>query len=294
MRARSTLVLLAVFLILLGGYFAGNLLERRKESARERDKKLFIVSDPESIDEILAEGGSKYSFTLVREGEQWKIGVYDALPSFVENLFSSIQEARILSVAADSLENMDRYGMGEGRGTELTLKSENKPVFHIKVGFVDTRPQTYYAVRDNDARIYRVEGLHGNLFYDELRSALVERAERDGISSVKIVKGKSVLTVKKNNDVWLVNGRRAKQQSIDDFLNRVSKITADAFPSEGEEFSAPDSLIEIVSQNATATLSVGVREAGKWHTVKNSRGVPYILGQGTYEKIFPEPKFFFE
>lgn len=294
MKKHSTLILLLVFAVLAGAIAIQYAVGRNVQKELSERRPLFRVN-PEDITVIEVERGEN-TFVINKSVEQWKIGTYDAIPSFIENVFSAIDSANIVSVAADTLEKKAEFGLSENDRTvtTFTFRKGVNVLGTYTAGIVNGRDgEVYYVIRDGENSIYRVNGLYGNLFYDELRSALAEKSEKDAITKVVVTTKTSKLEAEKKENVWYVNKRIAKTEKIDDFLNRVSRITADGFIAENDPAQAFDTMLAIHTKDAVLTLELGTKIPNTLYYLKNSQGVVYLLAEPAKQKLIRDYNYFF-
>lgn len=295
MNKKFTYIILGIFLILVAGiYFKGSIDEYMYK--RYENSKIFLkVASFDNINIIEVKQGQK-NFILKKEGEEWLLDGYPALPSFIKNIKSAVLGARVESIASNNLENLDQFGLDKDRARTFIFKENDKKIVEFTAGFFSGKAQSekYFAIREGENKVLSIDGLHGNLFYDELRSALIQGIERDKITKVTITQGKKKIVLLKDGDAWKVNNIKAQQSSVDDFLNRVSKVSAQLYYQESidKNFNAFDSSLEVVAENITHTLQVGVKDAGNLYYVKNDRGLIFLIDNETKKKIFQDVKFF--
>lgn len=291
-KRKFTLFLLLIFFALVAIYAGQKLFASYQKQKLLGSKTLVSIKNPEDINTIEVMGPN-YNFVIKKTAPgTWMIGPYEAVPSFIEQMLDAVRNTRILAYVSSTLENADKFQLSEKTSVNFVLKKDGIILDEFRAAVKPERTgDGFYVIRKGEKKIALSEDLGGSLFYEELRSALAEKTAREKISRVVITRGKEKIEIKKENDAWLVNGRKARSEKIDDFLNYVSKIVADGFP-EAERDIAYDTKIEITADGKTSAVEIGKKPEDTLYTLKNSQGVVYLITEKTYGNLAHDAKFF--
>lgn len=287
MHKKTTYILAIIFIVLVAGYF----LQKNKESYEEKkmiEGKDLIVFNPDEANIIDIKMPDK-SILLEKKNAAWFIGKYSVIESDVEGLLADLKNATVVAIAAKNLDRKEEFGLGSDKAQEFIVKDNSGVLGKITFGVKDFNSGVVYAIRDNDKKILNVKNFRASNLERQWISLLVDKTEKIEVKKIETTVGGKKTVVEKVGDIWKVHWWKANQDKVDDFLNRVTKITAIQVPSEGETFSNFDTKIAIFAPTPTSTpkiLEIGKKdEKGEEYYIKNSEGLLFILDKETRDNL---------
>ena len=231
-RQSNTYILLFLFIALAGAFGYQKITEKTRAREILLEKKIVNFNDIRSINTIeVLKNGEAISFR--KDNEIWKIGKYPIIPLHIQELLNNIQEASALSVVSKDLKNFENFGLQEEKAQEFIFRDGDKILGSFTAGLKD---QNVYIIKEKQKRVLFISGFSAYILDSPWVSMLVDSFPKESIKKITIKEKDATILIEKDKDTWKVNGKIANNNKIEDFLNRISKITAVAIPKEEEDF----------------------------------------------------------
>jgi hypothetical protein len=152
-----------------------NDLRKQPSDLRDQTVAKFEVRDVSEI-AVTAPGGS---VTLKKEGTNWRITGDNATAAdndVVDRLLRDLKEARVETFLADKAEDLDSYGLSEGKRRVVTLKKANGDALsQVTLGAADDKGGAVYAMRGSYPAVL---GLKKEGYLDKLAAGRVAFLDR--------------------------------------------------------------------------------------------------------------------
>ena len=237
MRPKTTLILLAVFIVL----FALVYFFEIKGKGEEETEEMLVDMAPEDVQKIVFKKEGE-TITFQRDGEDWlitepleaKADKYE-----VDRLADDFSELRIERVVEEVPEDLDKYGIPQ---KELTLhyKDKEQPL-RIQIGSENPLDNTFFAKREDETRVVLIPSslkslLDKGLFDFRLKD--IFKFETDDVKGVKLKAGGIQWRALKKDEEWYLKRpleSLAQESKIDGILSSLSNLKAKEFISEQKQ-----------------------------------------------------------
>jgi hypothetical protein len=156
LKYRSTLIYLALAVLLVAFYFYETRKEEKKKSAEEETKTLFSAKPEEVTRLVLRSGDQEMRFE--KKGEAWEIlhPVRSGVDSFaLSRLLTRLTGLKSLRVIAENPKDLSEFGL-HAPDAALTFRAGDKDNT-LLIGTVSPIEKGYYAAK-GDGKVYFISG----------------------------------------------------------------------------------------------------------------------------------------
>lgn len=163
MTQKTTLTLLGILLLVVGGYVANLLVNKASESVGVSNKEIIADFNAADITKITLQKGAEAAIVLAKNNDAWQIASVDnaaADSAAVGQLLSMLEDVKIQTIIARQLDEAVQYGLDQAQRIHITLSTGENTVAELLVGKVGSAPRTFYAAKPNDSNIYLVDGTY--------------------------------------------------------------------------------------------------------------------------------------
>lgn len=240
MKFRTTLILLAVFVILLAVVFFFEMRNPKKEDAGEK-----LVSLPSDDVEKIIFSKDGQTIQFQKEGEDWlitspleaKADKYE-----VDQLADDFSDLKIERVIEEEPSDLEKYGIPQ-KEVELYYKGREEPL-KILIGMENPLDHTFFAKRADETKVVLIPSLLKSLLEKKLfdfRQKDIFRFETDQAKSIQLRANDIQWEAEKKDEDWFLIrpvDALAQKSGINDILHALSNLKAEEFVSEdknGEE-----------------------------------------------------------
>ncbi|MEI6668327.1 MAG: DUF4340 domain-containing protein [Acidobacteriota bacterium] len=313
---RSTFILLAVFLGLLGYvYFVGEKKPVGKDAGDPKQKVFAVEAD--KIEELRVKGAKGEPTVLKKVGGAW---------TMVEPAQTRADETEVTSIATNlaSLENqrvvddnptdIAQYGLATPRVDVAFRKVGDKDVTRLLVGEKTPTGADMYAKLPSEKRVFLISSFLDGTFNRssfDLRDKKVLVFDREKASALEIVSKDGPVTLSLTNARWQLTKpltTRVDASAVDGALSRIqtaqmkSLVAAEVADKDLGTYGLdkPEVTITVVAGSARATLAIGkAAEGGTLYARDLSRPMVFtveaVLGNELKKKADDyRPKDLFE
>ena len=278
-------MLFAIFIVLIAGYF----IQKGFQGVSEKEmlaQKSLVAFDSSQADIIEIQKPGK-TFTISKKDSVWYVGKYPAIENQVKTLLDGVKDAVVVAMVSNTLDQAGEFGLGSEKAQTFTFRSGGKILGKITLGLKDPNSEMAYAIKEGDRKIYGIKNFSIANLDGEWISMLIDKTDKAEIQKIEIDENGRKMNVEKAGAEWTVNGRKANQAKVDDFLNFISTITAASLPEESEIFSNLDSKITITASSTEKILEFGKKDdTGSYYYVKNPQGLLFIVDKDTRDELF--------
>ena len=234
MKFKTTLILLAIFLVLLAAVF---FFELRGPGKEDTGEKLVSLSSDDVEKIVFKQDGQTIQFN--RQGEDWlitspleaKADKYE-----VNRLADDFSNLKIERIIEETSPDLEKYGIPQ-KELELHYKGQEEPV-KILIGMENPLDQTFFAKRADETRVVLIPSLLKSLLDKSLfdfRQKDIFRFETDQAKAIKLKANEIRWEAEKKDEDWFllqpVNAL-AQKSRINDILYALSNLKAEEFVSE--------------------------------------------------------------
>jgi hypothetical protein len=234
MKFRTTLVLLAAFVVLLAAVY---FFELKNPGEKDTQGKLVSLSSDDVERIVFKQDGQIIRFQ--REGQDWSITSpleAKADKYEVDRLADDFSDLKIERVVEEAPPDLDKYGIPQ-KEVELYYKGQENPV-KILIGMENPLDKSFFAKRADEARVVLIPSLLKSLLEKNIfdfRQKNVFRFETDQAKTIKLRLKETQWEAEKKDDDWfLVHpvSALAQKSRITDILSSLSNLKAKEFVSE--------------------------------------------------------------
>ena len=245
----SIRTLAAVFVVLLAivliGIFSGN---QKKSRSFKSDLAVFDTAQVSQIIVYPKSGGELITFK--KRGNNWQVSeageTCNADNDQVRNMLITVSELKAKRLAGKGKEYWDKYEVTDSLGTRVKLSGGKKALADVYVGkFSYTQPpqsanpyqrqqgtMTSFVRLNNDKDVYAVDGYLAIMFNRKIkdyRDSKVLKVPKNSIEQITINQPDGVITIVKNDSVWMVDGLMADSTAMEDYLSELSFVRSTDF-----------------------------------------------------------------
>ncbi|HRD02321.1 MAG TPA: DUF4340 domain-containing protein [Candidatus Saccharicenans sp.] len=239
MKFKTTIILLIVFILVLGGVLLVEHKSKQAKGKKEKEEMLtdFQVSD---VEKLQLTGPGQTSITIKKdEQDNWQIIeplVAQADSYEVNSLLETLASLRIEHVVDSQPADLKEYGFTQ-KEIKIWLKEQNEPVV-ILTGMDSPLDGTLYARRGDESKVVLLPGyvkssLDKNLF--DLRNKQIIEFDPNEVQSIEFRSKEIAWKLAKKEDGWyLVSPVEALASSsrVDSMLYSISTIKAKDYLAE--------------------------------------------------------------
>ena len=239
---------------------------------------------------------------LVKTDEDWKLEDEQGFPvdpELVKKTLESIAELkRANNVVSHNPENQALFEVDPNKGIEIKVSDQDKKILaNFLVGKTGPDFMSTYLRQANSDEVLLCEGYH-------LRSSFtrkpknwydlnITKLSQDQIEKIEINQEKKKLTLKKDQDAWLLidpNQSPAKKNLADDMANTVARLRASDLlkPDTLEEYELAPPKKQIVvslSDGSEKIIDIGKKNDENQYYVKAEKDVVYLIAQYNVNKL---------
>ena len=235
----KTTIVIAVLLILLGGYaywfeYKGG---QKKEEQKEKEKTLFEVKK-EDVTQIQIEGIDPKPVILAPSGKDaWTLTQplqARADQGTVDRILSAFEKLKYKEVIEEQPKDLSSYELDKPKLTiKLNLKGNAQRA--ISIGAKNPIDNVYYIKANNDPRVYLAEGTLGDLSSItllDLRDKKLTDFSSEKVESVSMKTAQLDLQFKKENGVWKILKpvqSTASDSEVTSLLSSLENLRATSF-----------------------------------------------------------------
>ncbi len=235
MKFKTTIILLAVFLVLLAFVL---FFEFKGKGEKDEEEKLVALSSDDVQKIIFKKEDEAITFQKDEKGEwiiteplEAKADKYE-----VDRFADDFSDLRIERVVEEEPEELEKYEIPQ---KEISLWFKNKDMLvKILVGMENPLDNTFFAKRDDETRVVLISSNLKSLMEKSLfdfREKNIFKFETDDVKSVKLRAKKTRWEASKKGEEWFLKNpvnALAKTSKIDDMLSSLSNLKAKEFVSE--------------------------------------------------------------
>ncbi|MEE9390619.1 MAG: DUF4340 domain-containing protein [Candidatus Aminicenantaceae bacterium] len=235
MKFKTTIILFAVFLVLLATIL---LFEFKGKGEEDEQEKLVALSSDEVTKIIFKKPDETLTFEIDEEGE-WLIK--DPLEAKadkyeVNRLAENFSDLRIERVVEEMSEDAGKYEIPQ-KEISLYFKDKEQPV-KILIGMENPLDNTFFAKREDEERVVLVPSHLKSLMEKKIfdfRKKDIFNFETDNVKNIKLRAKKIQWEAQQKEAEWFLTkpaGALAKSSQINDILSSLSNLKAKEFVSE--------------------------------------------------------------
>lgn len=234
MKLKTTLILFAIFIILLAFVLFFEFKGKGEEETEEKLVDLFS----DDVQKIVFKKKDE-TITFQKDKEEWNITKpleAKADKHEVNRLADDFSQLRIERVVEEVAEELEKYGIPQKEIT-LYFKEKKQPI-KILIGMENPLDNTFFAKREDEERIVLIPSHLKNLIEKNLfdfRQKDIFAFETDEVKSVKLHAKKIQWEALKEEDEWFLKNpvnALAESSKINDILRSLSNLKAKEFISE--------------------------------------------------------------
>ena len=282
---RSTIILAALFLVLLALFYISSQDEGRRGAQVER---LLTVdwNDIERIEVFQPEE----RIALERRRDQWFLTdplEYPADQGYVETLLRNASDLKIDGMVSDKPEKHGLFQV-DSTGTEVRLSSSHQRLATFVVGKTSNDYSHTYVRRSDGEEIYLIKGLIGGHYTRRVRDwrdKTIFTFPEASIQKVRLIRSESSVELWKEGANWKAQSDgetfSPDEDQVDRLVDALSGLRTYDFrgqEEEGLDFSKPDFRVEMV-------LHSGEQKALSLLPEDENRG-RYFAKRGEDETVF--------
>lgn len=236
MKFKSTLILLAVFILLLVVVY---FFEFRSRGDGTED--MLVSQESEDIEKIIFKNGEQ-TIHFQRENGEWLITEpveAAADDSEVNRLANDFSNLRIERVVEEEPADLEKFGIPL-KEVELFTKGQDPPV-KIMIGLENPLDNTFFAKREGESRVVLISSSLKSLLENgvfEFRRKDIFKFDTDQAKDIKMRAPDAQWEAEKTEDDWYLKKpveSLAQKNKINDVLYSLSNLKATAFLSEKKE-----------------------------------------------------------
>ncbi|MBE0460856.1 MAG: DUF4340 domain-containing protein [Candidatus Aminicenantes bacterium] len=235
MKFKTTLVLLAVFLVIFAFIF---IFENKLKTTSSTDEKLVDLSSEDIQSIILNNNSTIISFTKDEDGE-WTITTpleAKADKYEVDRLAEDFSDLKIERIVEEQASDLEKYGIPQKEIT-LVFKGGKHPV-KILMGMENPLDHTLFAKRDDEERVVLIPGHLKSLLDKDVfgfRQKDIFKFQTDDVNTITLKAKNIQWSAIKKDEEWFLEKpvySLAKNTKLSDILYSLSNIKAKEFISE--------------------------------------------------------------
>jgi len=235
MKFKTTIILLAVFLVLLAFVL---LFEYKGKGDKDEEKKLLALSSDDIQKVTFKKEDETFAFQKDEEGEWLITEPFEAKADKyeVDRLADDFSDLKIERVVEEMPEELEKYGIPQ-KEISLWFKDKDKPI-KILIGMENPLDNTFFAKRDDETKIVLIPSNLKSLMEKSLfdfREKNIFKFETDDVKSMKLQAKKIRWEASKKEEEWFfINPVNALAQSskIDNIISSLSSLKAKELISE--------------------------------------------------------------
>jgi len=237
MKLKTTLILFAIFIILLAFVLFFEFKGKGEEETEEKLVDLFS----DDVQKIVFKKKDE-TITFQKDKEEWNITKpleAKADKYEVNRLADDFSQLRIERVVEEVPEELEKYGIPQKEIT-LYFKEKEQPI-KILIGMENPLDNTFFAKREDEERIVLIPSHLKNLIEKNLfdfRQKDIFAFETDEVKSIKLRTKKIQWEALKEEDEWFLKKpvkALAESSKINDILRSLSNLKAKEFISEDKK-----------------------------------------------------------
>ena len=236
MKFKSTLILLAVFILLFAVLY---FVEFKGHGEDGEDMLVSVESD--DIEKIIFQDEGQI-IQFLREGEDWLITepVEASADNYeVNRLADDFASLRIERVVENEPSDLEKFGIPQ-KEVEIHLKDQDIPI-KILVGMENPLDNTFFAKREDETKVVLIPSSLKSLLDKKVfdfRQKDIFKFDTGQAKSVKLKAQDAQWEAEKAEDDWFLRKpvySLAQQSKINDILYSLSNLKATAFVSENKK-----------------------------------------------------------
>ncbi len=234
MKFKTTIILFAIFIALLGFFF---FFERLNISKKKEEEKL--VSLPKEDIQKIAFKTDDENIVFEKEKEEWLIKVpleAKADGYEVNRLAENFCDLKIERVVEKDAQDLEKYGI-PGKEIKLYSKGKEQPLT-ILIGNENPIDKTFFAKREDETRVVLIPSYLSSLLDNKVfdfRQKDIFKFETDEVKRIKLRAKEITWDGEKREDEWFLTKpveALARKSRIEDILYSLSNLKAKEFISE--------------------------------------------------------------
>ena len=235
MKFKTTIILLAIFLVLLAFVL---LFEYKGNGEKDEEEKLLALSSDDVQKVTLKKEDETITFQKDEEGEwliteplEAKADKYE-----VDRLADDFSDLKIERVVEEAPEELEKYGIPQ-KEISLWFKNKDKPI-KILIGMENPLDNTFFAKRGDETKVVLIPSSLKSLMEKSLfdfREKNIFKFETDDVKSIKLRAKKIIWEASKKEEEWFFKNpvnALAQSSNIDNILSSLSSLKAKDFISE--------------------------------------------------------------
>jgi len=276
MKFRTTLILLVIFIVALGGVL---LVENKSKAVKEKKEQEETLTDLKvsDIEKLQLTGSGQMTITVQKDEKgNWQITEplrVEADSYEVNSLVETLANLRIEHLVDDQPANLDEYGFVQ-KEVKIWVKGQTEPV-SILTGMDNPLDGTLYAKRADQTKVVLLPGylkssLDKNLF--DLRRKEIIKFDPKEVESIELNSKDLVWKLTRKADNWFLTSpveALAAASKVESILTDLSTLKAKNFlveekkPEDLKAFGLdrPDYLLKLIlTDGQELTLSLSKKE----------------------------------
>ncbi len=264
MKFKSTVILLAVFVVLLG--FVLFVEKKPKEGSAKLEEKLLAVASGDVQKITLKRESDTLDFKKDDQGEWTITGPIQAKadPTEVNGLADSFSDLRIERVVEKAAADLKKYQIPQ-KEVSLWIKGRDKPI-RILLGQENKIDSTIYAQKEGDPRVVLLPStlktpLEKKLF--DFRQKDVFKFEAKDVTGIALQSKDARWDAQKKDEEWVFTSplkALAKESKLTGILDSLSGLKAKEFVSEDKK---PEEVKKLGLDKPEVTVTLKMPAAGK-------------------------------
>lgn len=259
-------------------------------------KSELIPFTADEINEVQIAPDNSDSYSLVKEGDSWKVRqgnrLYTANENRVSQVLDQLANLKVNQVVATSPDNWGQYQVSDSLATQVEVNAGDESV-GLRIGKLNfdrrTRSAVSYVRQAGDDNVYGVDGFLKMTFGRDVNAyrqrALVSLSGGATLSKISFAHpADSSFVLEKNNNQWMIEGRVADSASVAGYINKIKNLKGSTFADvEEPDMSNP---MHKVSIEGEQQIAVSVKQIdGEWIIHSSLTPDAYFLdSQGTLRR----------
>lgn len=291
MNRRTTYLLLAALVILLG-LWGVQRLQQRQRQVNSLSGKPFAAGLPWDTINRIEMTRPTGNLIVEQRGGAWVIldadRVLPAEATALEQLKNALGRATITAIAANTQENLAQFGLDEASRTVVRLHAAGSTVAEYRVGRSTEDSLLHYLVRQGDPRVYLVSGLASPSIRADWRELDALEFDTTAATAVQYTLPRGSFSLAKDaQGAWAVDGKTGEPSKITDLVRTLSAVRALDLPSSYATFTPSGISLQVAVATSTVGLTLGPTTRDGSVIVKNYAGYVYLLSKDVKEHILP-------
>ena len=291
---RSTLILLAVFLGLVGYIYFYESKRAPGVDEGETKQKVFTV-DSDKIEEISVKATAADPTVLEKVDNAWRITAPVTAPADqneATGLATNLATLEIQRVVDEAPTDLGQYGLASPHLEVGFRAAGDASLRTVQFGDKTATGADLYAKLPSETRVFLISAYLESTFNRsafDLRDKTILKFERDKIDKVEISAGKTGITLARQGTDWRLTApldARADTMSVDGLIGRlqvgqmkaIAASDADAGALAQYGLDRPSVTVNLLAASARVTLDIGKEaDPGSFYARDTSRGMVFTI-----------------